>query len=96
MRKVTTLRRRQRRALQGQPPAGAEGDPLDAVYAGAKAPLRPLHDAVMAAVQALGDSGAAPKNSYISLRRKKQFSMVGASDEGRAGNRPQRERPATA
>jgi hypothetical protein len=53
------------------------GDALAAIYAGPKAPLRALHDAVIAIVRTFGPFEEAPKKAYISLRRSKQFAMVG-------------------
>lgn len=64
-------------------PAVQAGDPLDALYTGAKAHLRPLHDRVMQAVAALGPCELAPKKTYISLRRTKQFAMLGPATKDR-------------
>ena len=41
------------------------------IYAGAKAPLLPIHERVMAVIQPLGVFEIVPKKGYVSLRRKK-------------------------
>lgn len=52
-------------------------DLVDAQYAGAKAALRPNHDALTKAVKRFGKAvEVAPKKTYVSLRRTKQFALV--------------------
>jgi hypothetical protein len=63
------------------PAAGSE--PADALYAGAKAGLRPLHDALLSQVRALGAFDIASKKGYLSLRRRKQFAMIQPSTTSR-------------
>ena len=55
----------------------ASGDVLDDIYSGPKASLRPIHDALMEAIDDFGAFEIAPKKGYVSLRGKKQFAMIG-------------------
>jgi TfoX/Sxy family transcriptional regulator of competence genes len=58
-------------------------DVVDALDAGRKAELRPLHDHLMSAIDALGEVEIAPKKGYLSLRRRKQSAMIEPSAVGR-------------
>jgi Domain of unknown function (DUF5655)/Domain of unknown function (DUF4287) len=52
-------------------------DPVGEQYAGAKAALRPIYDAILTAVRKFGgDVEVAPKKANVSLRRSKQFALV--------------------
>lgn len=62
-----------------------EGDDLvDAQYAGSKAELRPIYDALAAAVRGFGaDVEVVPKKTGVSLRRAKQFAVIEAASAKR-------------
>ena len=50
---------------------------MAAQYAGDKAGLRPMYDAIMKAASGFGaDVEVSPKKTYVSLRRSKQFALV--------------------
>ena len=59
-------------------------DLVAAQYSGPKADLKPIYDAVIKAATALGkDVEIAPKKTYVSLRRNKQFAIVQPSTRTR-------------
>jgi hypothetical protein len=59
------------------------GDVLDQIYTGPKASLRPIHDRLMQSIDTFGEFETAPKKGYVSLRRKKQFAMIGPATNTR-------------
>ena len=58
-------------------------DVLDEIYVGPKAAMRPIHEALMAEIGKFGEFEVAPKKGYVSLRRKKQFAMIGPATNTR-------------
>lgn len=62
----------------------ASADPVDVQYSGAKAHLRPIYDELVSIVSSFGnDVEIAPKKSYVSLRRSKQFGLIQPSTKDR-------------
>lgn len=71
-----------RQELEGGP--ASEEDLVAAQYAGVKAELRPIYDVLVKEIAAFGlDVEIAPKKTYVSLRRKKQFGLIQASTKTR-------------
>lgn len=65
-------------ALQSDSHTASDGDALvNAQYAGTKAGLRPIYEAILTAVGKFGkDVEASPKKAYVSVRRNKQFAII--------------------
>jgi hypothetical protein len=61
------------RAAEGK----TEDTVLDEIYSGAKAGFRPIHEKLIQEIDKFGEYEVAPKKGYVSLRRKKQFAMIG-------------------
>ncbi|MBK9275845.1 MAG: DUF4287 domain-containing protein [Flavobacteriales bacterium] len=60
------------------------GSLVDAQYKGAKAALRPIHDALAHALMGFGkDVELLPMKAYVSVRRKKQFAILQPSTADR-------------
>ncbi len=73
----------QARAERGERGSASLDESVGGYYSGAKAALLPIHQRVMAELAQLGHFEIAPKKTYLSLRRRKQFATVGPATNGR-------------
>jgi hypothetical protein len=64
-------------AAGGEKESATDDDVVSNLYSGAKAQLRPIHEKLMAEIEKFGEFEISPKKTYLSLRRKKQFAMIG-------------------
>lgn len=62
---------------QGEEGKAATDDPVAQQYAGEKAGLKPIYDALVSEIGKFGgDVEISPKKTYVSLRRNKQFALI--------------------
>jgi len=79
---ANTIAIRYRQQAAGGPPT--EADLVAGQYSSAKAGLKPVYEAALAAVNGFEpDVEVAPKKSYVGLRRKTQFAIVQPSTKTR-------------
>jgi hypothetical protein len=66
------------KALQSDAGSSDDTDALvDAQYSGSRAGMRPVYEALLAQIHQFGDDvEIAPKKTYVSLRRSKQFGLL--------------------
>ena len=63
------------RTLKSAAGDAAPDDLIAAQYSGKKSELKPIYDALIAAMTKFGDVEVSPKKAYVSLRRAKQFAI---------------------
>ncbi len=82
---MSTLEQAQQTQVQGLESKGIEKSREGRMgdrYAGSKAPLKLIHEAVMREVVKLGEYRVVPAKGYVSLRRRKQFAMLAPASGG--------------
>jgi hypothetical protein len=71
------------KGYEGGKTVSNDTDVLAQIYSGPKEALRPIHKKLMDGIQHFGEFEIAPKKGYVSLRRKKQFAMLGPATNTR-------------
>ncbi|MBU1143352.1 MAG: DUF4287 domain-containing protein [Firmicutes bacterium] len=56
---------------------------LDEIYSGEKSKFRSIHETIMKRIEGFGQFEVIPKKGYVSLKRKKQFAMIGPKTNSR-------------
>jgi hypothetical protein len=64
-------------------PAATPADLVNAQYAGAKSALRPIYDLLAKEIEGLGEAVLDPRQTYVSVIRRRQIAVIQASTKTR-------------